>query len=124
MDHARSGCAVKAVAQGLAVAAIAAAATFAAGRVSSDELASAVKVHAQQPHGNADAADVRHDVKLAKLEALPEDIRAIRARIDLILLRDSERSPERKRLRRGAAKIRAAAAERGESDPLAGLEDL
>ena len=115
--------------QGVILAAVVAAATFAANRASSDDVVRAVKAHAEHPHAATAAAelrsastDARQDAELAKLESTPADIRGITARIDLIVLSGAERSP--KRFRRAAAKIRNAAHERGEADPLAGLEGL
>lgn len=121
--------------QGLLLAAIVGAATFAANTLSAsasgDDVEKAVAAHANHPHVDTAlqlsaraAADARQDEKLAKLEDVPAEIRGIRARIDMMVLGEPRRSPRRARMRKAAAKIRSAARQRGEADPLAGLEDL
>lgn len=121
--------------QGLLLAVIVGVATFAANTLSASaseaDVASAVKAHGQQQHAaTVDALRAQAEMsaqqaaKLAKLEDVPADIRGIRARIDTLIMGDHYRSPRRVRMRKAAAKIRSDARERGEDDPLAGLEDL
>ncbi len=94
------------------------------------DVVQALKEHGKHTHGGTArelvrqrSVDTEHGKKLAKLEALPEDVRALRARIDLLLLTAIEK--ERARARRAAVIVRRRARSEGmESDPLAGIEGL
>jgi hypothetical protein len=101
--------------------------------VSKADLMHALKTHGAHPHGPAaerlralEAADGTQNAKLAKLDAVERDVREVRARIDVLLLRELDSPRGGARIRRAAAKVRSDARERGEpGDPLAGLsEDL
>ncbi len=102
----------------------------------SGQISAAINKHGEHPHAPTAAAlaagvetDTEHAKQLAKLEDMPDDIAAIRARIDLVVLghvEDSQRTPHRRaRLKARAAKVRSDAKKRGASgDPLAGMEGL
>lgn len=121
---------------GIVLAAILAAASMAANSASKADVVDALAAHGAHPHKpteqrlvKLEGADGAQNEKLAKLEGVESDVRGIRARIDMLLLReidDAKRSPQRRaRLGRSAAKVRSDARKRGESgDPLAGIEGL
>ncbi len=101
----------------------------------SSSVTQAIGVHGEHPHASTmkhltdlQSADGMQNQKIAKLERVPEDMAAIRARIDLLLVPHHEaarRSPKRRaRMKAKAVEIRSAASKRGDSDPLAGMEGL
>ncbi len=122
--------------QGLVLAALVAVATAAATAASKSDVVDALEHHGKHPHAttlaqlNQLAADNgAQNEKLAKLENVQQEVHAIRARIDMLLLREidkAQRSPRRRaRIESVAAKVRDDARKRGEvADPLAGLEGL
>jgi hypothetical protein len=96
------------------------------------DIVEAISTHSERPHPATDervkALEVSNGVqasKLAKLEDVPEDVGAIKARIDLLIY-EAQNTPRRERSTRAAARrVRREARERGEDDdPLAGMEGL
>lgn len=94
----------------------------------------AIASHGEHPHKptaimleKLAVEDSAQNRQIAKLEHLPEDIGAIRARIDLIIEADLDHArtsaPLMRRMRRAASKVRAASPPQ-DDDPLAGLEGL
>lgn len=118
------------------IAAVVTAVTFASNWLShaatQADLVNAISAHSERPHPTTDervkALEVSNGVqesKLAKLESVPEDIGAIKARVDLLVY-EAQSTPRRNGVTRAAARrVRREARERGEADdPLAGMEGL
>ncbi|MDP6423256.1 MAG: hypothetical protein QGG14_00820 [Planctomycetota bacterium] len=124
------------IVEALIISALVAVATFVTNALTSSaskaDVVDALKAHGQHPHEGAsaglravEAVNAAQDAKLAKLETVDADVRGIRARIDMLLLREVDRPRGRARMRKAAAKVRTSARERGEAgDPLAGLDGL
>ena len=88
--------------------------------------------HEKHPHDPAsarlaqvEAKDAEQDAQLAKLEDVPRQVAAVRAKMDTLLIRELEKSePSRNAVERAAAKVRARREIPAGSaqDPLDGLE--
>ncbi len=96
------------------------------------DLGDAISVHGERPHPVTDerlktleVSDGVQASKLDKLEDVPADVGAIRARIDLLIY-EAQDTPQRRLIARDAARrVRKEARERGETDdPLAGMKGL
>lgn len=118
------------------IAAVVTCATFASNMLShaatKTDLVDAIAVHSKRPHPITDDRLKKLEVsngiqasKLAKLEDVPEDVSAIRARIDLLVY-EAQNTPQRRIQTQDAARrVRKEARERGElDDPLAGMKGL
>jgi hypothetical protein len=117
------------------IAAVVTAVTFASNMLShaatKADLGAAISDHDKRPHPVTDERIKKLEVsngvqasKLAKLEDVPEDVGAIKARVDLLIY-EAQNTPRRERSTRAAARrVRAEARERGDDDPLEGMEGL
>ena len=102
---------------------------------SKQDLEEALQVHDRHPHTPTEerlqaleAADAQQNEALGELKPLPDTVRRIDSKIDVLIFKEleaSQSSPrQRNAVRRAAKKARQAAERRGEEDPLAGMDGL
>lgn len=99
--------------------------------VTASQLEERMVKHERRPHEpvarrleKVEAKDAAQDAQLAKLESVPRDMAAVRAKVDTLIIRELEKSaPARDAMERAAAKVRATGEIRAgtEQDPLNGL---
>lgn len=118
------------------IAAVVTCATFASNLLSQAatkvDLGNAISAHGKRPHTTTDnrlktleVSDGVQASKLDKLDNVPAEVGAIKARIDLLIY-EAQDTPQRRLTTEDAARrVRKEARERGETDdPLAGMKGL
>lgn len=95
------------VTRALLIAAVIAIVTVVVNSASKADVESLLTEHSRHPHPST-----------------AEELRAVRARIDLMMVHDLDDPERRERMRPKADEIRREARQRGERDPLSGMEGL